>query len=66
MIAAVMRAILSYCEKKLEKEAISELENSHFQNETKCKTFLVKMSFIYLRIKNKSIFISKATPLASL
>lgn len=50
MIAAVMRAILSYCEKKLEKEAISELENSHFQNETKCKTFLVKISFIYLRI----------------
>ena len=48
-----MRAILSYCEKKLEKEAISELENSHFQNETKCKTFLVKISFIYLRIKIK-------------
>ena len=53
MIAAVMRAILSYCEKKLEKEAISELENSHFQNETKCKTFLMRMSFIYLRIKIK-------------
>ena len=48
-----MRAILSYCEKKLEKEAISEFENSHFQNETKCKTFLVRMSFIYLRIKIK-------------
>ena len=54
MIAAVMRAILSYCENKLEKEAISELENSHFQNETKCKTFLVEMSFIYLRIKIKA------------
>lgn len=53
MIAAVMRAILSYCEKKLEKEAISELENSRFQNETKCKTFLMRMSFIYLRIKIK-------------
>ena len=53
MIAAVMRAILSYCEKKLEKEAISELENSHFQNETKCKTFLVKISFIYLKMKIK-------------
>lgn len=65
MIAAVMRAILSYCEKKLEKEAISEFENSHFQYETKCETFLVKMSFIYLRIK-KSIFISKALHLASL
>lgn len=51
MITAVMRAILSYCEKKLEIEAISEFENSHFQNETKCKTFLVKISFIYLRIK---------------
>lgn len=48
-----MRAILSYCEKKLEKEAICEFENSHFQNETKCKTFLVRMSFIYLRIKIK-------------
>ena len=48
-----MRAILSYCEKKLEKEAISEFENSHFQNETKRKTFLVRMSFIYLRIKIK-------------
>ena len=53
MIAAFMRAILSYCEKKLEKEAISELENSHFQNETKCKTFLMRMSFIYLRMKIK-------------
>lgn len=53
MIAAVICAILSYCEKKLEKEAISEFENSHFQNETKCKTFLVKMNFIYLRIKIK-------------
>ena len=53
MVAAFMRAILSYCEKKLEKEAISEFENSHFQNETKHKTFLVRMSFIYLRIKIK-------------
>ena len=53
MIAAVICVILSYCEKKLEKEAISEFENSHFQNETKCKTFLVKMNFIYLRIKIK-------------
>ena len=53
MIAPVMRAILSYCEKKLEKEAISEFENSHFQNETKRKTFLVRMGFIYLRIKIK-------------
>ena len=53
MVAAFMRAILSYCEKKLEKEAISELENSHFQNETKCKTFLVKISFIYLKMKIK-------------
>ena len=53
MVAAFMRAILSYCEKKLEKEAISELENSHFQNETKCKTFLMRMSFIYWRIEIK-------------
>ena len=49
-----MRAILSNCENKLEKEAISELENSHFENETKYKTFLVEMSFIYLRIKIKA------------
>ena len=27
-------------------------ENSHFQNEAKCKTFVVKMSFICMRIEN--------------
>ena len=27
-------------------------KNSHFQNETKCKTFLKKMRFICMRIKN--------------
>ena len=31
--------------------AISEFQlHSHFQNEAKCKTFLVKMSFIRMRI----------------
>ena len=25
---------------------------THYQNEAKCKTFLVKMSFIYMRMKN--------------
>ena len=27
-------------------------KNPHFQNEAKCTTFLVKMSFIYMRMKN--------------
>ena len=27
-------------------------ENSHFQNEAKCKTFVLKMSFICMRIEN--------------
>ena len=27
-------------------------ENPHFQNEAKCTTFLVKMSFICMRMKN--------------
>ena len=40
-------------------------KNSHLQNETKRKTFLVRMSFISLRIK-KFIFISIASYLASL
>ena len=28
-------------------------KNSHFKNEAKCKTFLVKMSSIYVIIKNR-------------
>ena len=40
-------------------------KNSHFQNVAKCKTLLVKMSFIRMRIK-KNIFISMASHLASL
>ena len=27
-------------------------ENRHFQNDAKCTTFLVKMSFICMRMKN--------------
>ena len=27
-------------------------KNSHFQNKAKCKTFLVKMSFICVRLEN--------------
>ena len=27
-------------------------ENSHFQNDAKCTAFLVKMSFICMRMKN--------------
>ena len=30
----------------------NEFQNSRLQNEAKCKTFAVKMSFIYMRIKN--------------
>ena len=30
---------------------ISEFQISHFQNKAKCKTFLVKMSFILMRAK---------------
>jgi len=32
--------------------AFTSSKNSHFQNEAKCKTFLVIMSFICMRIKN--------------
>ena len=34
------------------KYAISEFQKSHFQNEAKCETFVVKMSFICIVIKN--------------
>ena len=30
--------------------AFSEFQNSHFQNETKCKTFLLKINFIRMRL----------------
>ena len=37
--------------------AISEFQlHSHFQNEAKCKTFLVKMSFICMRINCMKMF----------
>ena len=36
----------------LEQKAIFRVPNSHFQNEAKCKTFLVEMNFICLRINN--------------
>ena len=39
-------------------------KNYHFQNQAKCETFLVKMNFIRMRIKN--VFISMALHLASL
>ena len=29
-------------------------KNPHFQSEAKCTTFHVKMSFIYMRMKNHS------------
>ena len=31
---------------------LSEFQNSHFQNEAECKTFVVKMSFMCMKIKN--------------
>ena len=34
------------------KYATSEFQNPHFQNEARCTTFLLKMSFIYMRMKN--------------
>ena len=34
------------------RQAISEPKKSHFQNESKCETFVVKMSFICIIIKN--------------
>lgn len=39
-------------------------ENPYFQNEAKCKSFLMVMSFISMRIK--ILFISVASNLASL
>ena len=33
-------------------------KNSHIQNETKCKTFVVKMSFICMRITETSFHIN--------
>ena len=43
---------------------ISEFQISHFQNKAKCKTFLVKMSFIWW--EQKIIFKSMASHFASL
>ena len=36
----------------LAKRPLPSSKNPHFQNEAKCTTFLVKMSFICMRIKN--------------
>ena len=40
-------------------------KNSHFQNESKCKTFLVKTSFICMRIKYHFLIIDCALRLCS-
>ena len=53
-----------FCFLEMKEQAITEFQNYHFQNEAKCKTFLVKMSFIRTRIKH--VFISMALHLASL
>ena len=34
---------------------------THFQNEARCTTFFVKMSFISMRMKNGPLFICKPT-----
>ena len=49
---------------KWKKRPFPSSKNPHFQNEAKCETFLVKMSFIRMRIKN--VFTSLALYLASL
>ena len=36
-------------------------KNPHFQNEARCTTFLVRMSFICKRMKNGPLFICKPT-----
>ena len=43
---------------------LPSFQNPHFQNEARCTAFLVKMSFICMRIK-KNISISKAEQLPS-
>ena len=40
-------------------------KNSHFQNEAKCKTFLVKTSFICMRIKTHFLIMGYALKLCS-
>ena len=42
----------NFTAKRENKWATSEFKNPHFQNEAKCTIFLVKMSFIYMRMKN--------------
>ena len=37
---------------KLDNRPLPSSKNPHFQNEAKCTTFLVKMSFTYMRMKN--------------
>ena len=37
----------------VDKLTTSEFQNPHFQNEAKCTTFLVKMSLICMRMKNR-------------
>ena len=36
-------------------QATSEFQNPHFQNEAKCTTFIVKMNYTSMRMKNISI-----------
>ena len=52
-----------YSKSKFVNRSLPSSKNPHFQNEARCTTFLVKMSFIYTRMKNDSI--SKAEHLPS-
>ena len=42
---------LEYCSQRFNRPLPSS-KNPHFQNEARCTTFLVKMSFIWIRMKN--------------
>ena len=43
------------------KRPLPSSENPHFQNEAKCTTFLVKMSFICMKMHEKSLRHSEAS-----
>ena len=53
-----------FCFLEMKEEAISEFQKLSLSKPGKVRTFLVKMSFIRMRIKN--VFISMALHLASL
>ena len=46
-----LRIFPSLCRKR-QSRSLPSSKNPHFQNEARCTTFLVKMSFICMRMKN--------------